>query len=207
MPMPAPAPPAKKPIYKGVWFWMFAVVVIGVIAAASSTSKKSGDDSSGSHAKSGSPSCGTKATDGCAPTVGPDGTVRVDALEWDVRDVDARKTIGDRSYGLGAKADGVFVVVKLHVHSHRDQSATLTDNVFQLETPEGNTYDPSTEGTTAAMGAGEQPFFLQDIGPDADHIGKVVFDVPPTKLGGLKMRFNEIGLGPTHGYIRLPALS
>jgi hypothetical protein len=110
------------------------------------------------------------------------------------------------TYGLGEKADGVFVVVDLKIRSAKSESVTLTDNVFQLEV-NGKTYDPDTDGTVAAMGAGENPLFLEDIGPDATTRGKVVFDVPKSALKKHPaMRFNELGLGSTHGYIKLPSL-
>lgn len=150
--------------------------------------------------------CGTKATDDCTPHVGPGGSVRVDALTWKIVGAESTSTIGDQEFGLGSKADGVFVVVSLQVTSAKSESATLTDNAFQLEV-NGKTYDPDNEGTVAAVGAGEEPFFLEDIGPDSTVTGKVVFDVPQTVLSNKpEMRFNELGFGSTHAYIRLPSL-
>lgn len=152
-------------------------------------------------------SCGSKATSDCTPHVNADGSVRVDALIWTVKDARARKSIGDLTYGLGEKADGVFVVVKVKVRSDKDESATLTNKVFQLDIG-GNTYDPDIDGTTAAIGNGEQPFFLEDIGPDAQHTGKVVFDVPRKLLGRkMELRLNELGFGSGHAYIRLPGVA
>jgi hypothetical protein len=135
-------------------------------------------------------------------------SVRVDALIWHVKSVQTAKTIGDQAYGLGAKASGRFVVVKLRVHSDKNESATLADNVFKLEI-DGNTYDPDNDGTVAVLGeGGDRPFFLDTIGPDSDRNGTVVFDVPKSKLGGkVELRFGELGFGDTHGYIRLPSLS
>jgi hypothetical protein len=55
---------------------------------------------------------------------------------------------------------------------------------------------------------GDQPFFLDTVGPDSDRNGTVVFDVPKSKLGSkMEVRFGELGFGETHGYIRLPSLS
>jgi hypothetical protein len=49
---------------------------------------------------------------------------------------------------------------------------------------------------------------LEDIGPDATSNGKVVFDVPKSALNKkVEMRFNELGFGSTHGYIKLSSLS
>ena len=116
------------------------------------------------------------------------------------------RTIGDRQYGLGEKANGVFLVLELRVHSDKDESETLIDSTIKLETG-GNTYDADSDGTIAAMGAGQEPFFLDTIGPDSDRRGTVVFDVPKSKLKRkVELRFGELGFGSTHGYIRLPAL-
>jgi hypothetical protein len=150
--------------------------------------------------------CGTSATSDCTPRVGPDGQVRVDALYYRLVGVRTAETLGDQEYGLGERADGVFVIAKIRVRSDKDESATLTDRVFQLEV-DGNTYDPDSEGTIAAVGAREEPFFLKDIGPDATTTGTVVYDVPRSVLRKKPaLRFNELGFGDGHGYITLPSL-
>jgi hypothetical protein len=193
------------------------LVVIAAVSGSSSSKSSSSSSSDDSAAKaqtadSGSKSekkqsCGIKATDDCTPHVAENGKVRVDALNWQVKSVKTADHIGNMEYGLGEKADGVFVVVDLKVHSAKDESVTLTDNVFQLEV-NGKTYDSDNEGTAAAVGAGEDPFFLEDIGPDATSNGKVVFDLPKSALNKkVEMRFNELGFGSTHGYINLASLS
>lgn len=215
----------SKPWYKRWWAIALGVfLAIGFISAAVSPPPE--EDSAGSSAPAqesppppaggaredasasddqpapeGDADCGKQATDDCTPHVGFGGSVRVDALVWKVQDVQTATTLGDQQYGLGAKANGRFVIVTLRVHSDKNESATLTDNAFQLEV-EGNKYDTDSDGTIAAMGAGEEPFFLEDIGPDSDVTGKVVFDVPESVFSKkVEMRFNELGFGTTHGYI------
>ena len=195
------------------------LAIIGAASSGSSTKTQSNGGSGASSAQAsahdtkstkadGSASCGRTATDDCTPSIGwQDGSVRVDALQWKVKSVETRKTIGDMTYGLGQKADGMFVVAKVQVHSKKDESATLTDNAMKLQI--GNTtYDPDTEGTTAAMGNGEDPFFLRDLGPDSTTTGTVVFDVPTSKLSKkMQMRFGELGFGETHALVELPELA
>ncbi len=175
-------------------------------ACGTTDSSSSGDSASTSSAKK-ADSCGTKATDDCTPHVSSTGNVRVDAMIWRVRSAKTVKSIGDQTYGLGAKANGRFVVVKLKVHSDKNESAQLSGDVVKLEI-NGNTYDPDNDGTVAILGSGsDQPFFLDTVGPDSDRNGTVVFDVPKSKLGGkIEVRFGELGFGETHGYIRLPSL-
>ena len=97
-------------------------------------------------------------------------------------------------------------MLKLKVRSDKNESATLSDNSIKLET-NGNTYDADSDGSIAAIGAGQEPFFLDTIGPDSDRRGTVVFDVPRKVLAQkIEVRFNELGFGETHGYIRRPSL-
>jgi hypothetical protein len=188
------------------------LAVAGVIGGCSSTytADEGGAAKGGATAKGDKSekkrSCGARATDECTPRVSQKSKVRVDALYWQVRSAETATTIGDMTYGLGEKADGVFVVVDLKVRSAKSESVTLTDNVFQLEIG-GKTYDTDSDGTIAAVGAGDNPFFLEDIGPDATTRGKVVFDVPKSALKkNVLMRFNELGLGTTHAYVKLASL-
>lgn len=185
-----------------------SIVVIGGAgcAAEEDGGGASGDKSSGESAKKAG--CGMKATDDCTPTVGSNGKVRVDALIWSVQGAKTAKTIGEQEYGLGAKADDVFLIVDLKVRSDKNESATLSDETIKLQGANGTTYSADTEGTIAAVGAGDDPLFLEDIGPDQTTTSKVVFDVPRKVLRkGAKLRFNELGFGETHGFIRLPSVA
>lgn len=209
---PVPPAPAKKKHGKCTWFalGLVALIVISAAAGSSSDKKSSGGDSakpsSSAPSTNSADSCGSTATDDCTPHVGPNQSVKVDALVWRVSSASTTAQIGDTTYGLGSKADGVYVVVKLRVHSTRDESATLTDSVIKLET-EGTTYDPDLDATVASIGSGAEPFFLETLGPDSNKTGTVVFDIPRSKLSNtLELRFGELGFGETHGYIALPEL-
>ncbi len=213
----APEPPKKK---RHWCRWVAAgIVLLIVVAAIASPSDESGDSASSGDAASSSSSsasggdagekkesCGTKATSDCTPRARPNGSVTVDALKWRIASARSATELGDQTYGLGEKADGVFVIVELEVTSSHDESVTLSDSVVKLET-EGTTYEADNDGTVAAIGAGEEPFFLESLGPDSTMTGTVVFDLPESKLGQkLELRFGELGFGETHGYIRLPRL-
>lgn len=215
---------AERPWYKKKRFialGLFALIVIISIAGGSSSDPDkaasdpdpatappppaaSSDPAPSDDGEDGS-SCGTTATDDCTPDVTSDQTVRVDALTWKYVSSRRTSTLGDQQYGLGAKADDVFLVVKLSVTSNKNESATLTDNAIKLESSEGNTYSADSDGTIAAMGSGEDPLLLTDLGPDQTTTSKIVFDVPQNVLDkGAKLRFNELGFGETHAYIQLP---
>jgi hypothetical protein len=196
----------------------FALVTMG--ADSCSDTGSSGDDKSsdsGSSTSESSPkksaNCGTKATDDCTPHVSLKKQIRVDAIYWRVLSAKTASSLGDSSIGTGENADGVFVVAKVKARSDKNESATLTDDAFKLTYKGGPEYSVDNEGSTAALlssgsDSAEEPFFLRDIQPDTTTSGVLVFDIPKSALNKkLELRFNELGFGSTHGYIRLPHLS
>jgi hypothetical protein len=206
---------AERPWYKKKRYiggGLLALLVIGSIAGSGSstdtTSRSESDTASPSASTNDSAvdsSCTNKATDDCTPTVASNRAVRVDALTWSILGARAADTIGDQEYGMGEKADDTFLVVTIKVKSNKDESATISDDVIKLEASNGNSYSADSEGTIAVIGEGEESLLLETLGPDQSHTSKVVFDVPQSVLdGGAKLRFNELGFGETHGYIKLP---
>ncbi len=213
---------AMRPWWKKKrWILSLGFVLLAMIAAASggggdsdTAAEVSGGGSTqeaengGEGGDEASGDCGSRATEDCTPTVGPNESVRVDALIWSIEGARTTTTIGDQDYGLGEKADDVFLIVNVKVRSDKDESVTLSDESIKLEGSNGNTYSADSEGTIAAVGAGEDPLFLEEIGPDQTTESRVVFDVPRSVLrSGAKLRFNELGFGSTHGYIELPSVS
>ena len=132
-------------------------------------------------------------------------TVGVDALIWNVTGVRTSKTLGDEQYGLGAKADGRFVIVKLKVRSdHQDRRPRSPSEVVKLDVG-GNACQADTDGTVAAIGSGADPLFVEDVGADATVKSKVVLDVPPSVLGEkVSVRLRRTRVWPDQG-LRRPA--
>ena len=217
-------PPKKSNTGKWILGGIAAFVVIAVIANSSSTTTdKPGDDNAGSSSASSSkksekadqkakanedPEKPNNASDDYTPHVGPNGQITVDGIVYSVSSMEQRKSIGDTSLGLDEKASGTYLVVNLKAHSTKGQTETLTDNTFKVSYKGGPQYSADTDGTVALTmesGSGsEEPFFLTDIQPDSDEKGAIVFDVPDAALGKkLELRVNELGVGSTHGFIRL----
>lgn len=219
------APRQKKAWYKRTWVLITSgiIALIIIISAASG----GGDDGAGTQGNDGAPEQsapakevtpqGTpgkpnEATGENTPHVGANEKVTVDGLVYSVRSAKTTEQLGDPSIGTGAKADGVFVVARLRVHSTKGETATLSDDTIKLEVPDGPTYSADSEGSTAALlsgggGQSQEPFFLRDLQPDTTAAGLIVFDVPPSVLNKKpELRFNELGFGETHAYIRLPSL-
>ena len=150
---------------------------------------------------------GKNATEGNTPSVGPHGSVEVDTVRWSLRHASTAKTIGDQEYGLGAKANGIFVVVDLTAKNNKTESVTLTSEAVSLVAGD-KTYSADSNAEIALSGSGANTFLLEDLGPGVSLKGSTAFDVAPSVLHQHpQLRFNELGFGSTHGYIRLPQLS
>lgn len=159
----------------------------------------------GSSVLGGDPS--ENASDDNTPSVGWNGSVEVDTLRWRLRDAHTDKAIGEQQYGLGAKANGLYIIVDLSVTNNKSESVTLTSENVSLTAGE-DTYSADTNAETALIAAGTTTLFLEDLGPGVSLNGTVAFDVAPSVLGqDPQLRFNELGFGDTHGYITLPPLS
>lgn len=147
------------------------------------------------------------ASDSNTPSVGPRGSVEVDTLRWRLQKAQATNAIGDQRYGLGAKANGIYVVVELSVKNNKSESVTLTSETVSLVAGDA-TYSTDSTAETALIGSGAKTFFLEDLGPGVTLTGQAAFDVAPEVLSQHpQLRFNELGFGSTHGYIALPPLS
>jgi hypothetical protein len=149
-----------------------------------------------------------EASDANTPHMTAKESVKVDGVIYRIKSARTATKLGGEY--TSAEADGVFLVVKLTANSVRKESSTLNDDSIGLEAG-GKTYKPDTEGTTALQLSGgsksDEPFFLRDINPDTTSSGSVVYDVPKSLLSKkVEVRFNELGFGTTHGYIRLPKL-
>jgi hypothetical protein len=196
-----------------------ALIVIGAVAggeekdansktsASTAVESSSGSVDSESGDEEDSPGCGVEATDDCTPEVGPNGKVQVDALVWQIQSAKTAASIGDQTYGLGEEANGVYLIVDLKVTSMKDESVTISEEVVSLVADGENTYSTDSDGAFAAVGAGQDAFFFEDIGPDSTLEGVVVFDVPKSTLKSkLQLKFGELGFGDTTGYIEIPTV-
>lgn len=149
---------------------------------------------------------GENASSGNTPHVGPKGSVEVDTLRWRLKKAKTAKTIGNQEYGLGAKANGIYVIAGLSVNNNKNESVTLTSETVSLVSGE-KVFKPDTKAEVALIGQGGNTFLAEDVGPGVTAHGEVAFDVPPSILKKHpELRFNELGFGETHGYIALPKL-
>jgi len=83
---------------------------------------------------------------------------------------------------LPEKANGKYVVIDVTLKNNGDKAVTVDASFFKLKRG-GKTYEANS---TASMSANQgedgdiqNSFFMQDVNPDSEITGKVVFDVAP----------------------------
>jgi hypothetical protein len=96
--------------------------------------------------------------------------VEVDTLRWRLNRAQAAKSIGDQQYGLGAEANGVFVIIELSVKNNKSGSVTLTSEVASLVAGD-KTYSTDSNAETALIGSGDKTFLLDRIQPESTGLG------------------------------------
>lgn len=157
---------AQRPWYKKKRFILSLglLLLIIVIAAGSSGGGSGGGGSSG----------------GGGGTSGAVGQALTNAgTTYKVTDVKTASTLGDPALG-GAKADGIFVVVSLELTNNKSETKTFSDGSAKIVSADGKEYSTSSNAILA-LGAGES-LLLKEIQPSLTTRGKLVFDVPPSKL-------------------------
>jgi hypothetical protein len=164
---------AQRPWYKKKRFILSIALVLLVVAiAAGSGGSKSGGSSSGG--------AGTSGVVG--QSLSNAGTT------YKVTRVAESATLGDPQIG-GARADGTFVVVSLDLTNTKSETKTFSDGSAKIVTAGGKEYSTSSDATLAI---GDQSLLLKDIQPDLTTHGKLVFDVPPSKLSGSTLVIQDL---------------
>jgi len=73
---------------------------------------------------------------------------------------------------------GKFVILDITVENGKSESITIDSNYFKVITGDGTEYEPNSSGDVVmALGDEATDFFLEQINPNLDKTGKVVFEV------------------------------
>lgn len=170
----------KKPFYKRVWFWVVVVVVIVVIGlgnmGGSKDSKSSSNSQKVSSSASSSNSNNTSAKTEKTYKVGQ--VVKVGSMQYTVTGVSTAKSVGPSILPTDAK--DTFVVVDLTVKNLGDKEVTIDSSFFKLLDGSKTLSADSSASMSANQDESGQitnSFFLQQLNPDVEMSGKVVFDV------------------------------
>jgi hypothetical protein len=198
----------EKPNVKRLLIAMLLLPAMAV-AAGCEVEDKSGGESSGDSSEGSTMKGGFEAKGDYHPHMAAGKSVKVDGVRYRILSAKTAKTLGNEF--SKETADGLFLVMHVKAANDRKESSSLSDEVMAIEA-NGNTYKPDSEGTFAHLisQGGDQnddPFFLRDIQPGTSTKGYVVFDLPKkvATKSKLEVRFNELGFGPTYGYLAVPA--
>ena len=174
----------KKPIYKRVWFWVLAVVVLGSLgtggddeaetttAADTQTQTTTETETTAASSEPAAPVAEEPAPVEPSFTIGQ--VVNVGDVEYTVNSLSTATTLGSEYFNQ--TANGVYLVVEVRVKNNGQKAMMIDTNLFSLVDGE-IVYD--SDGT-ASMYANtdESGFFLENLNPGLEKTGKVVFDVP-----------------------------
>ena len=178
----------KKPIYKRVWFWVLAVVVLGsfatggddeaetTTAADTQTQTTTETETTAASSESAAPVAEEPAPVEPSFTIGQ--VVNVGDVEYTVNSLSTATTLGSEYFNQ--TANGVFLIVEVRVKNNGQKAMMIDTNLFSLVDGE-IVYD--SDGT-ASMYANpdESGFFLENLNPGLEKTGKVVFDVPQSTI-------------------------
>ena len=158
-----------KKFFKWIGIIIGAIVVIGIVASLGSSNddgkvvKTSGDGEKIQHQKEKESDLSAKIGD----------SLKVDDVVFRVTHKEVTDSVGGE---YGAKSQGKYLVLDVQVKNEKDKAITIDSSFFKI-LADGKEYDPDTEGTTLANET-SSGFFLQEINPDINQKGKIVFDLP-----------------------------
>lgn len=168
----------KKPFYKRVWFWVVVVIVVIGLGnmGGSKDSKSSSNSQKVSSGASSSNNNNTSAKTEKTYKVGQ--VVEVGSMQYTVTGVSTAKSVGPSILPTDAK--DTFVVVDLTVKNSGDKEVTIDSSFFKLLDGSKTLSADSSASMSANQDESGQitnSFFLQQLNPDVEMSGKVVFDV------------------------------
>jgi hypothetical protein len=170
-PTSTPQPQPTKKHHKGLWVLSGVVVAIVIIVV----SMNSGGGSAG-------PNAGPSAGSGSGTTVAAMNTpVRDGKFQFTITSISKTKAVGDTQDGLGATAQGEYVILNLTVTNIGNEAQTLDDSSQYVYDGQGRKY--SADGTADIwMANGTSNVWLQSINPGNTMTGQMAFDMPATAV-------------------------
>ncbi|MGE7880173.1 DUF4352 domain-containing protein [Peribacillus muralis] len=174
----------NKPFYKKWWVWVLAVIIIGAIASGGedTDTKKTAPASTEPKEevvkeKKEAPKKEKKKEE---KTYGIGDVVKVGKMEYTIKERKAADQVGPSA--LPDKASGKFVVLEVTLKNNGNKAVTADASFFKLKRGE-KVYEADSAASISANqgedGQIENSFFFQEVNPDSEASGKVVFDVAP----------------------------
>lgn len=171
----------KKPFYKKWWVWVIVIIVIGGIASGGGESDTTSTDSQTANTTPKEESPKQEATKKeVEKTYKIGDVVKVGDMEYTIIAKSTAAQVGPSV--LPTKASGKFLVLDVTLKNNGNEAVTVDSSFFKLKRGE-KTYEADNAGSMSANqkedGSIENSFFLQELNPDSNISGKVVFDVAP----------------------------
>jgi len=163
----------KKPFYKK---WWFIVLVIIILFAAFSGGGEEDTASPSNEATETSETASSEATEE-EKTFAVGDVVTVGDLDYTVNSVETTKSVGPSAFPT--EAQDTFLVIDLTVKNNGNEAIMIDTSNFKLIDGE-KSFDADGSGTISANQDAEgnsTGFFLENLNPDVELQGKVVFDV------------------------------
>lgn len=163
----------KKPFYKK---WWFIVLVIIILFAAFSGGGEEDTASPSNEATETSETASSEATEE-EKTFAVGDVVTVGDLDYTVNSVETTKSVGPSAFPT--EAQDTFLVIDLTVKNNGNEAIMIDTSNFKLIDGE-KSFDADASGSISANQDAEgnsTGFFLENLNPDVELQGKVVFDV------------------------------
>lgn len=180
------------------------IVVIGIIVAIAGGG---GDDSSST---SGSDSDSSNKTEEKASneeeTFGLGDTAEVGAVTYTVDNFETTQSVGPSA--LPTETSQQFIVLDVTFKNNGNKAVTFDSSYLKLKNGD-KTYEADSTASMSANqsedGSIENSFFLQEVNPDSEISGKVVFEVAPevAEADGLQLQVQEGIFGTKTGVYNL----
>ncbi|WP_404427333.1 DUF4352 domain-containing protein [Ureibacillus chungkukjangi] len=180
----------KKPFYKRWWFIVLAIIVIlGAIGSMSDDTEQVDTDTTTPTNEQATEKETEKPKEETAQeakeevneeTVGKGTPLEVGDVTFTLNDAQLADQVGPSV--LPTTASGKYLVLDVTLKNNGNEAITVDSSFFKLTRGE-KTYESDSAASMSANqgedGTIQNSFFLQEVNPDMEITGKVVFDVAP----------------------------
>ncbi|WP_075980352.1 DUF4352 domain-containing protein [Bacillus massilinigeriensis] len=189
----------KKPFYKRIWFWILAIIVVIAL-----TNCGNGDDDDQKTAPATNKK--DKTEEKAEKAYGIGDQVKVGDMQYKVNSKDTATQVGPSA--LPEKANGRFIIINVDVKNNGNEAVTVDSSFFKLKRGD-KTYEADAAASLSAnqseSGDIQNSFLVQQLNPDSEMSGKVVFDVAPdiAKANNLQLQVQTGAFGTETEVINL----
>jgi len=159
----------KKPFYKKWWFILLIVIVVFAMFSG-------GEEDTASSSNEATTTESTE-TSGEEQTFGVGDVVSVGDVDYTVHGIETSNSVGPSI--APTEAQDTFLIVDLTVKNNGNESIMVDTSTFKLIDGEKK-FDPDSGASISANQDSEGNsigFFLENLNPDVEMKGKVVFDI------------------------------